>query len=87
MVTDQSGAPIELANLTARPVDVDAPTGPVTQEANVTDVDGRFFVPLPPGTWHLEAEAPGYLPATQLVVVVGNAPATQHLVLGPRVTG
>jgi len=81
VVTDRSGAPIELANMTVEPVDADASAGPVTQEANVTDADGRFFVPLSPGTWRLKAEAPGHRPASVVVEVPEGAPTTHDLVL------
>ena len=83
VVTDRSGGPVELANMTAEPVEGDAPTGPVTQEANVTDAEGQFFVPLKPGTWRLTARAEGYRPATEVVEVGDGAPTTQDLVLRP----
>jgi hypothetical protein len=62
-----SGAPIEVATITVAPNAAGA--GPVSQEANVTDAQGRYFYPLPPGRWELTVTAYGYSPLTTSVVV------------------
>jgi hypothetical protein len=77
-VTDTSGAPVAMATLTASP---DRSAGrPVRQEANVSDADGWFFLPLPAGGWTVSATALGYR-AASVAVEVADGQVHHDLVL------
>jgi Carboxypeptidase regulatory-like domain len=66
-VTNPAGEPVATASVVRAPVDS---TAAVTQEAAVTDADGRYFWPLPPGTWEITISAPGLRTASRRVTVV-----------------
>jgi len=79
-VTDASGGPIELATLTFAP---QTGSGPVTQEANVTDADGRYFLPLPVGEWTVTVTAVGFRPSTLRVQVSERKQLVRDVVMKP----
>lgn len=80
-VTDSSGAPIELATLTVAPPP--GGSGPSRLEANVTDADGQYFLPLPPGPWEVTVTAHRHQPATLSVEVPEGEPLVRDLELKP----
>jgi hypothetical protein len=81
-----SGGAIELATITVTPHPA-AGSGPVTLEANVSDAEGHYFHPLPPGRWNVTVTAHGYRPVSSLVVVSDGDPASHDLVLERLASG
>ncbi|MBA3372541.1 MAG: carboxypeptidase regulatory-like domain-containing protein [Euzebyaceae bacterium] len=80
-VTDSSGEPIELATImVARGEEA---TAPARMDANVTDADGRYFLPLPPGPAEVTISAHRQQPVTLSVVVPEGEPLVRNLVLEP----
>jgi len=77
-VVTATGDPVPTATVVRIPVG--APT-PVTQEVAVTDLDGHYFWPLPPGAWDIRIEAVGRQPLTQRVVIVDGQRATLDFVM------
>lgn len=75
-VTDETGAPVPRATISS-----DAASGRVAQSANVTDAEGRFFLPLPPGTWEVSVAAPGHEPTEFEVEVADGEQVQQEVVL------
>lgn len=75
-VTDETGAPVARATVSS-----DAASGRVAQSANVTGPDGRYFLPLPPGTWIVSIAAPGHDPAEFEVEVVDGEQVQRDVVL------
>jgi hypothetical protein len=51
--------------------------------AGVTDGDGRYVWQLADGTWDITVSAPGFRPATTMVVVRSGAAVRADLVLEP----
>ena len=80
-VTDTSGEPIELATITVA-LGVEA-TGPARMDANVTDADGRYFLPLPPGPAEVTISAHRQQPATLSLTVPEGDPLVRDVVLEP----
>ncbi|MBA3367762.1 MAG: carboxypeptidase regulatory-like domain-containing protein [Geodermatophilaceae bacterium] len=80
-ITDKSGGPIELATITVTGSPSGA--GPVPQAANVTDAEGQYFFPLPPGEWEITFTAHRYRPAISNVVVREGEPTIHDLGLEP----
>lgn len=80
-VVTTDGTPVSWTPVARQPVDG---TRPVTQEAGVTDEDGRYFWPLEPGTWDITVSAPGHEPVTQRVTLDEAQRATLDFVVGPR---
>ncbi len=80
-ITDSSGAPIELATLTVAPPP--GGSGPSRLEANVTDADGQYFLPLPPGQWEVTVTAHRHQPATLSAEVPEGKPLVRDLELKP----
>lgn len=78
-VTTVDGAPVGMATLTAVPEP--AGRGPVRQEANVSDADGWFFLPLPPGTWAVTVTPPRQEAVTVTVTVPDRGAASSDVVL------
>jgi hypothetical protein len=72
-VSTAAGAPVPTATVVRTPVGA---SGPLTQQAAVTDLDGRYFWPLTPGAWDIRIEAPGGQSLTQRVVIVEGQRAT-----------
>src|SRR5690348_2507543 len=69
VVRDQNGAVIQNAKVTARLA------GPNLERATQSDSDGEYvFLNLPPGTYSIEAEAPGFakLVQNQVVLTIGQ---------------
>jgi hypothetical protein len=64
-----------MATLTVVPEPAGA--GPVRQEANVTDQDGDYLLPLPPGRWTVTVTALGH-PPTSWSVEVPTAGRARH---------
>lgn len=75
-----SGAGIGLATITVAPHPAGG-EGPVSQQANVSDAEGHYFYPLPPGRWEVTVSAHGYRPVSSLVAVDDGDPAIHNLVL------
>lgn len=75
-VTDETGAPVPRATISS-----DAQSGRVAQSANVTGPDGRYFLPLPPGTWQVSIAAPGREPAEFEVEVSDGEQVRRDVVL------
>jgi Carboxypeptidase regulatory-like domain len=80
-VTTPGGQPVVPATVGRAPVE---PSGPITQQAAVTDSDGRYFWALTPGTWDITVSAPHFQTATSRVVVVADQRATLDFVLIPE---
>jgi Carboxypeptidase regulatory-like domain len=78
-VTDETGRPVPMATLTAAPEP--AGSGPVRQEANVTDEHGDYFLPLPPGRWTVTVTAHGRPSVSRLVLVPAAGRAVHHVTL------
>ncbi len=78
-VTGTAGVPVELATITV--TGGPRTDGPVSQQANVTDAQGRYFFPLPPGQWEITVTAHRYDPVTRTLVVSEGEPTTHHVVL------
>jgi hypothetical protein len=76
LVTDEKGEPVPNASLTS-----DADTGRVAQSANVTGTDGRYFLPLPAGTWDVTIVAVGLQPARLEVTVSEGEQVERDVVL------
>jgi hypothetical protein len=59
------------------------PQRPSPALAGVTDGDGRYVWQLADGTWDITVSAPGFRPATTMVVVRSGAAVRADLVLEP----
>lgn len=79
-VTGPGGGPLANATVLRFPVD---PSRPVTQEAGVTDGDGRYFWALPAGVWDVEVSMPGHRTVRQRVTVVEGQWAMMDFILQP----
>ncbi len=77
-VTTAAGAPVATATISRSPV---GSRGPVTQEVVVTDADGRWFWPLPAGTWEVSITAQGLRAAAERVTVAPDRRTTLDVVL------
>ena len=81
-VVDAGGKP--LAGVLVTPQSTDTPPRAVPELAVMTDQDGRFQWPLPPGNYTLSFARDGYAAATQAVVVKEDQPASLKVVLKQR---
>jgi hypothetical protein len=79
-VSTPAGGPVAVATVTRRLVDSNAP---VTQEAAVTDSEGRYFWPLSPGEWEITISASGWQSVSQRVPVIAGQRAVLDSVLQP----
>lgn len=88
-VVDSGGRPVAMATLSATrdpaapdPAGSDpAGAGPVRQEANITGVDGDYFLPLPPGRWTVTVAAVGRPPLSWPVEVPSEGQARHDVTL------
>jgi hypothetical protein len=78
-VTDEAGRPVPMATLTAAPDPAGA--APVRQEANITDVHGDYFLPLPPGAWTVTVTAVGHPPVSWPAAVPERGQARHDVTL------
>lgn len=79
-VTGPDGAPLANATVSRFPADS---SRPVTQEAGVTDGDGRYLWALPAGVWDVEVSMPGHRTVRQRVTVVEGQWAQADFLLQP----
>lgn len=79
-VTGPDGAPLSNAAVSRFPADS---SRPVTQEAGVTDGDGRYLWALSPGVWDVEISMPGHRTVKQRVTVVEGQWAQVDFTLQP----
>jgi hypothetical protein len=81
-ITGPAGEPIEMASITV----TSSPDGaePMSQEANVTDADGRYFLPLSPGHWGVTISAFGHESTNVSVDVPNGEPVVLDVVLEPN---
>ncbi len=75
-VTDEAGQPVLQASVSR-----DSSDGRVAQSANVTGADGRYFLPLPPGTWRVSIAKSGFRTAALEIEVVEGEQVEQDVVL------
>lgn len=79
-VTGPDGVPLANAAVSRFPVDS---SQPVTQEAGVTDGDGRYLWALSPGAWDIEISMPGHRTVKQRVTVAEGQWAMLDFILQP----
>jgi hypothetical protein len=80
-VVAADGHPI--ANAWIRPASLERPGPPIPEIAIVSEADGRYRWPLPPGQYQVSVSADGYREATRPVTVSPGTTVTLDFVLDP----
>jgi hypothetical protein len=73
-VTGPDGAPLEGVSVAA--ASRDRPERPTPQLGVITNADGRYRWPLPPGRWEFTVDAPAYRAASRTVDVPAGRTVT-----------